>query len=155
MFTSDGRIHVSLVCRVLMYVSETWPSRVEDEDHYIRIASGMIKWKCGINLGKNENRETKRMTLYWRGSKLSKQRKIEMIWSHWKENRNWLDHGACQSLLKDVKKGYGRDSKTWKQCGKSDPQQMNINRENRLTETEWNWDISCRKMSASVWKKRC
>jgi hypothetical protein len=132
-----GRIYESSVRSVMTYGSETWPLRVEDEDRLVRTENSMLRWMCGVTLKDRIKTEKlreqlgivgvddciRRGRLRWFGHV---ERKAETDWTR-----------ACQSLMKDVKKGRGRGRKTWEQCVKCDLKQMNLKREDTADRDEW------------------
>ena len=45
-----GKLYTSCVQMVLVYASETWAMKVEDEQRLERAENAMIRWMCGVNL---------------------------------------------------------------------------------------------------------
>ena len=45
-----GKLYKTCVQRVLVYASETWAMKIEDEQRLERAENGMIRWMCGVTL---------------------------------------------------------------------------------------------------------
>ena len=48
-----GRVYRTCVQSVMVYASETWAVRVEEEQRMERNENGMIRWMCGVTLKDN------------------------------------------------------------------------------------------------------
>ena len=45
-----GKLYKICVQRVLVYASETWAMKIEDEQRLERAENAMIRWMCGVTL---------------------------------------------------------------------------------------------------------
>ena len=45
-----GKLYKTSVQRVLVYASETWAMKIEDEQRLERAENAMIRWMCGVTL---------------------------------------------------------------------------------------------------------
>ena len=45
-----GKLYKTCVQRVLVYASETWAVKIEDEQRLKRAENAMVRWMCGVTL---------------------------------------------------------------------------------------------------------
>ena len=89
---SKGIIYTTCIRPVMLYGSETWPTKIEDIRKMQRNEMRMLRWMTGVSLSERKSNECVRSMLAiddvcW--SHASKQ--VEVVWSCWEERWVVLD----------------------------------------------------------------
>ena len=117
-----GQMYNSCVRSVILYGSETWPVKMEDNQRLQRTEMSMIRWMCGV--------EMQRKRLRWFGH-------VER-----RDDQCWLRR--VQNLPVAGSRGRGRPQKRWMDVIEVDLRSLHINR--RLAQDRNRWRSSfCKK----------
>lgn len=132
-----GKVYKACVRSVMVYASETWPMKLEDQQRLERAEMMMVRWMCGVTVKNTIASE-----------ELRKRLNIEQVSDVVRRGRiRWFGHvqrrpeghclKECQKLLSDVRVGQGRGRKTWIECVNGDMKEMGLSVEETQDRDLW------------------
>ena len=132
-----GKLYKTCVQRVLVYASETWAMKIEDEQRLERAENAMIRWMCGVTLkdkcATNELRE--RLGIV---GVMDVVRKGRLAWFGHLERRDTSDCvSGCREMELAGSRGKGRPVKTWQDCINADMARFGLRREMAQDRVKW------------------
>ena len=109
-----GRVNRSCVQSVMVYASETWAVRVEEEQRMERNENVMLRWMCGVTLRDKVPTVELRRILGIEGVMEVMRRGRLRCFGHVerKEVDDWVS--ACRNLEVAGSRGRGRPRMTWR-----------------------------------------
>jgi len=121
-----GRIYAACVRSAMIYGSETWPMKVEDERRLEKTERAMMRRMCGVRLAQRINSEVLHERLGLEKVKDVVRRGRLRWFGHLErmESDNWVS--ACRGLEVEGKRCRGRGKKSWEECWKDDCKKMNL-----------------------------
>ena len=123
--------------RVLVYASETWAMKIEDEQRLERAENAMISWMCGVTLRDNCAMKGLRERL---GivSVMDVVRKGRLAWFGHLERKDTSDCVSdCREMEVAGSRGKGRPVKTWQDCINADMARFGLRREMAQDRVKW------------------
>ena len=115
-----GKIYRTCVQSVMVYGSETWPMKIEDQRRLERTERMMVRSMCGVTL----RDRVKSVDLYERlgvSEVAEVMRRGRLRWFEHVERKDGDDWvRACRVLEMDDERGRGRPVKTWQECINAD-----------------------------------
>ena len=113
-----GKVYRSCVQSVMVYASETWAVRVEEEQRMVRNENVMLRWTCGVTLKDKVPTVELRRRLGIEGV-VEVMRRGRLRWFghvERKEVDDWVS--ACRNLEVVDSRGRGKPRITWRAFGK-------------------------------------
>ena len=132
-----GQFYRTCVQSGMVYASETWAVKEEDEHKLERNENAMIRWMCGVSLRDKIPTVELRARLGIEGV-LELVRRGRLRWFGHVERKasdDWVS--ACRGLEVDGARGRGRPKKTWQECVNSDLKMLGLDRGLAQDRTGW------------------
>ena len=132
-----GKIYQSSVQRALVYGSETWALKVEDEHRLERTENMMIRWMCGVTLRDRCTMKELRERLGLLGVSEVVRRGRLAWFGHVerKEENDWVSR--CRYIEVVGRVGRGRPVKTWQEVVNCDMRELGLSREMAQDRVTW------------------
>ena len=132
-----GKVYNTCVRSTLLYGSETWAVKVEQEQRLQRTEMQMVRWMCGAKLRDRVSSEELRNRLGIESVKV-KLRRGRLRWRGHVERRdeaNWVK--KCMYMEVEGKKPRGRPRKTWGEVIRKDMLDWGLKLEMAGDRGEW------------------
>jgi len=132
-----GKVYVACVRSAMIYGSETWAIKADQEARFERTEMRMVRWMCGVSLRDKKssaelrlqigiepiNDVVRRSKLRWLGHVLRK------------DCNDWVR--KCMDLNVEGKRPRGRPNKTWNEVIEKDMKSVNLRREDASDRAKW------------------
>jgi hypothetical protein len=132
-----GKIYRACVQRTMVYGSETWPVKVEDERRLERTERMMVRWMCGVSLKDRCKSDELRNRLGIEDI-VDVVRKSRLRWFGHVERRGdneWIS--ACRKVEVVGGVGRGRKRKTWREAVDNDLKKNGLKKEWAKDKKKW------------------
>ena len=132
-----GKIYKACVQSVMVYGSETWPMRVEDQQRLERTERMMIRLMCGVSMRDRISSEELRRRLGFDSVSIVVRRGRLRWFGHVerKTEDDWVK--KCQGLEIEGRVGRGRGRKTWIECIRGDMKDLNLSMDDVVDRDVW------------------
>src|SRR2546425_9631191 len=136
-----GKIYRACVQRVLVYGSETWPTKAVDMQRLVRTENSMVRWMSGVTLKDRRKSEDLRRGLGIEGVDRVVRRGRLRWFEHVerKEADDWVSKCRKLEVVDGVKKA--RSRKTWMECVTKDVQECGLKKEDAQNRSLWSRSI--------------
>jgi len=136
-----GLLYRVCVQSVLVYGSETWPMKREDEQRVLRTERMMVRWMCGVSLREKipSDELIERLGISSVLEIISRGRLRWFGHVERKEDNDWVK--ACQNFVVPGKVGVGRKRRTWKECVEKDMKSKGLTVEDAQDRVIWRWRV--------------
>jgi hypothetical protein len=132
-----GKIYKACVQSVMVYGSETWPMRVEDQQRLERTERMMTRLMCGVSMKDRISSDELRRRLGF-DSVCIVVRRGRLRWFGHVERKaedDWVK--KCRSVEIEGKVARGRGRKTWMECVRGDMKDLNLSMEDVVDRDVW------------------
>ena len=132
---------MTCVQSVMLYSSETWAARVEEEQRMERNENVMLRWMCGVTLRDKVPMVELRRRLGIEGV-VEVMRRGRLRWFghvEWKEVDDWVS--ACRNLEVAGSRGTGRPRMTWRARLDGDMKEMGLKPGMAMDREKWRCGI--------------
>ena len=132
-----GKIYNACVQSVMVYGSETWSMRVEDQQRLERKKRMMIRLMCGVSVrDKISSDELRHRSGFDCASVIVRRNRLRWFGHvERKTEDDWVK--KCQSVQVEGKVGRGRGRKTWIECIRGDMKNLNLSMEEVVDRDVW------------------
>lgn len=132
-----GRIYKASVQRALVYASETWAMKAEDEQRLVRAENMMIRWMCGVSLrDRCEMKELRKRLGVVGVSDVVKNGRLAWFGHvERKDEEDWVN--KCRRMEVAGIRGRGRPVKTWQEVINGDMKEFGLKREMAQDRVLW------------------
>ena len=149
-----GLLYRACVQSVMVYGSETWPTRVEDMQRLVKAERAMVRWMCGARL----NDKLASSGLLERLGVVGVEEVVSRNRLRWfghverKQNDSWTK--KCQVYVVPGKRGAGRPKKTWMECVQVDMKSRSLSRQDTQNRDVWRQGILGKRPTCASTEKR-
>ena len=132
-----GRVYSACVRSTMVYGSETWPMKEEQEQKLERVEMQMVRWMCGVKLADGIKSEELRKKLGIEAVRVVLKKGRLRWWGHVerREDTHWLK--KCRKLEVERKKPVGRPRKAWREVIRKYMKDWGLKEEMALNRREW------------------
>ena len=132
-----GRVYSACVRSTMVYGSETWPMKEEQEQKLERVEMQMVRWMCGVKLADGIKSEELLKKLGIEAVRVVLKKGRLRWWGHVerREDMHWLK--KCMKFEVEGKKPVGRPRKTWSEVIRKDMKDWGLKEEMALNRREW------------------
>ena len=140
--TVKGHVYDSCVRATMIYGSETWPVRMEDEMKIERNDRRMIRWICGVKLADKVKSDELRRRLRIEDIKSVLRRRRLRWFGHVqrKQDDEWVK--KCMEFKVEGSRSRGRPKKSWMEVIGNDMKKLGLKKEDALQRSIWRREIN-------------
>ena len=125
----------------ILYGSETWIMRRENEAEILRNENQMMRWLCSVKLmDKISSEELRRRLGLESIDVVMRRRRLRWFGHVERKEDSWAKH--CMEMDIPGKKPKGRPKKTWWECVQKDMKEVGLKRDDAMDRIKWRRGIS-------------
>jgi len=138
-----GKVYELCVRSCMLYGSETWVMKKENETKILRNENQMMRWLCRVKLMDRISSEELRRRLGLESIDVVMRRRRLRCFGHVERKEDsWVKH--CMEMDISGNKPKGRPKKTWWECVQKDMKTVGLKRDDALDRIKWRRGISQR-----------